>query len=84
MSTLVEAAPIEGISLENTPPCTVVYLYVPPAFCGKPSVYRVTSTCDTCGTARDFMCRQCFEYLTAGECNCMRHPHITRIFSGYC
>ena len=77
---MTEVVPIEGIDLENTPPCQLLFNELP---CGLPSVARILSTCPVHGTARQFICKRCLEGLLSGKGWCTSCGS-RRPFGGYC
>jgi hypothetical protein len=80
-----EIITLEGIDLDNTPPCEVVEFPSPWGwrFCGKPSAYRILSACPSCGTHRLFACQGCQDQLLQGTGQCTR-CWKSRGIDGYC
>lgn len=68
MSILTEVIPLEGIDVEADLPCEIyrpVY-----RLCGKPSEFRVLTSC-TCGDRRTcFTCSTCLTEITGGRGIC--------------
>ena len=70
---ITEVVTLEGIDLENVPPCEayVNTWGVPPRRCGHPSAFRVYSHCTSCEDRNIFFCCvQHKEMMDAGEAGC--------------
>lgn len=68
----IEIIPIEGIDLENTPPCQINN-EDNVTKCGAPSVARLRIVCQNCAvTASIFVCQPCVDLMRSGKMSCSR------------
>ena len=68
MSTTLEIIPLEGIDLEGTIPCQILWNLAP---CTFPSAYRIISTCPRCThRAVMFACTRCHDWGVSTGFNC--------------
>lgn len=83
MSTTLEIVPLEGIDEEGSPPCGTHHP-VTLMLCGKPSGFRIFTTCPTCGdSARGFICAECQVWIEEGQGTCL-FCTAPRGITGYC
>jgi hypothetical protein len=69
MSTVLEVISLEGIDMEDTPPCQVYQVYMG-RNCNAPSAFRVRSECSCGHTDILFVCGRCKILLEERRCSC--------------
>jgi hypothetical protein len=76
----IEVVDLEDLVCEGSPPCETLLLkwaQGTETTCGKPSTYRVKTTC-SCGKVRiRFLCASHFAALKAGGVRCYDCPNTT-------
>jgi hypothetical protein len=74
VTTEAIASPIEGVALDETPPCEVVFRNKATGHsytCAKPSVVRVRIHCNTCSYSDTvFLCAGCWADARKGTLDC--------------
>ena len=75
MTAAIEEVVIEGIDLDNVPPCALPSIIR--RDCGHPSAYHIRPKCADCGwlTAK-FVCEGCHQKLLDGKVWCPHHGAV--------